>query len=142
VQSNEKRVFTKIAWTKTKRRKTRNCFRFFPLFAFAFFPNTEKQIAFKSLLRLHSKHPLALHFFNPLSSTDIKAGVFHLRYCYLPLILHPKFYQTLSEYSRAQQGLLSPFNSHQDRSLDSRFAGQLIGTVGISLIHSCASLIR
>jgi len=60
----------------------------------------------------------------------------------LPLILHPKFYQTLSEYSRAQQGLLSPFISHQDRSLDSRFAGQLIGTVGISLIPSCASLIR
>lgn len=79
---------------------------------------------------------------------------------FLPPILHPKIRKTISDYSQTQQGLLSPLNPrkgerilfffllplppsfHQDRSLDSRFAGSFIGTVGISLIHSCASLIR
>ena len=80
---------------------------------------------------------------NKVSKLTSKVVVFHERkYCYfLPHILHQSSQFAKSEWSQAHWDSF-PLYQSQARSLGSGFAESQIGTVRITLLHSCASPIN
>jgi len=65
----------------------------------------------------------------------------HIRMTQSPTCATPFRSLHIRKLASNSTGSSFPANTTQDRSLVSGFTGQQLGTVGISLIHSCASII-